>query len=74
MSHPSDAFLADVLAEPETLAAVLDAYGRSDGPLEAIGAVNERRVNRMVARPTGGCGYDLNRRCINRQKQMRRQR
>jgi fructoselysine-6-P-deglycase FrlB-like protein len=44
MSHPSDAFLADVLAEPETLAAVLDAYGSSDSPLEGIGAVTERRV------------------------------
>jgi fructoselysine-6-P-deglycase FrlB-like protein len=44
MSHPSDAFLADVLAEPEALAGVLDAYGGGDSPLEAIGAVTERRV------------------------------
>jgi fructoselysine-6-P-deglycase FrlB-like protein len=38
------AFLADVLAEPETLAGVLDAYTGSGSPLDDLGAVEERRV------------------------------
>jgi len=44
MSHPSGAFLDDVLAEPETLARVVEAYGGSDSPLLAVGPVEERRI------------------------------
>lgn len=43
MSTP-DAFLADVLAEPETLAGVLDAYGGPGSPLDALGEIRERRI------------------------------
>jgi fructoselysine-6-P-deglycase FrlB-like protein len=38
------AFLADVLAEPETLAGVLDTYTGSQSPLDALGSIVERRV------------------------------
>lgn len=38
------AFLEDLLAEPETLAGLLDAYAARGGPLAALGAVRERRV------------------------------
>jgi fructoselysine-6-P-deglycase FrlB-like protein len=41
---PSDAFLADILAEPETLAALLDVYGGAGSPLAAVGEVRERRM------------------------------
>ena len=44
MSLPSEAFLADVLTEPETLGALLDAYEGSGSPLAALGDVHERRV------------------------------
>jgi fructoselysine-6-P-deglycase FrlB-like protein len=44
VSSPADAFLADVLAEPESLASALDAYGGRDGPLGAVGKIPERRV------------------------------
>lgn len=37
-------FLADILAEPETLAGVLDVYDSHDSPLGALGEVPERRV------------------------------
>ncbi len=43
MSGP-EAFLADLLEEPETLACCLDAYDDAAGPLQAIGEVGERRV------------------------------
>lgn len=39
-----DGFLADILAEPETLEALLDAYGAADGPLAELGGLTERRV------------------------------
>ena len=41
---PSEAFLADVLTEPETLGALLDAYEGPGSPLAALGDVHERRV------------------------------
>ena len=44
MSLPSEAFLADVLAEPATLGALLDAYEGPGNPLVAVGDVHERRV------------------------------
>lgn len=43
MSTP-DAFLSDVVAEPETLAGLLDAYGGLESPLDALGEVGERRL------------------------------
>jgi hypothetical protein len=43
VSHP-DAFLADVLAEPETLAGLLAAYGGATSPLAAVGGLDERRI------------------------------
>lgn len=42
MSGP-EAFLGDLLAEPETLAGVLDAYGGLESPLDALGEIRERR-------------------------------
>jgi fructoselysine-6-P-deglycase FrlB-like protein len=39
-----DAFLADLLEEPETLARCLEAYEAPAGPLRALGEVGERRV------------------------------
>lgn len=40
----SEAFLADVLAEPETLAGLLAAYGGATSPLAAVGGIRERRI------------------------------
>lgn len=39
-----EAFLADVLGEPEALAGWLEAYETPGGPLQALGEVGERRV------------------------------
>jgi fructoselysine-6-P-deglycase FrlB-like protein len=45
VSRPDpEAFLADVLAEPETLRALLDAYEGPGSPLRALGGLRERRV------------------------------
>jgi glucosamine--fructose-6-phosphate aminotransferase (isomerizing) len=41
---PSEVFLADVLTEPESLGALLDAYEGPGSPLAALGDVHERRV------------------------------
>lgn len=43
MTSP-DAFLADILAEPEALAGLLDAYGGLESPLDGIGDLPERRI------------------------------
>jgi fructoselysine-6-P-deglycase FrlB-like protein len=37
-----EAFLADILAEPEVLAGCLDAYGRPGGPLEGVHEIGGR--------------------------------
>jgi fructoselysine-6-P-deglycase FrlB-like protein len=40
----ADRFLADILAEPETLRSVLEAYGAPGGPLGALGDLTGRPV------------------------------
>lgn len=40
----AEAFLADILAEPQTLSDLLDTYGGANSPLAALGEVHERRV------------------------------
>jgi fructoselysine-6-P-deglycase FrlB-like protein len=44
VTDQADRFLADILAEPETLRSVLDAYGAADGPLDALGELTGRPV------------------------------
>jgi fructoselysine-6-P-deglycase FrlB-like protein len=44
VSLPSEKFLADVLSEPETLSALLDAYTGSASPAVGLGGVSESQV------------------------------